>query len=168
MRQTNDFDNPVKQEDQELSFIQQLRALPPVLFKRFMKQLAGSIALAIFTVVLLVTTKELEYCWGFLFSIYLAYLGFSLVWDHAEEKIVCKPMVCIKTTRLSKQRMYLILRDLDAPMTAKNAIHQFYVPASKMDLNLITPNTILNVYYDPRSPIEMTGWEIIGMAGNSD
>lgn len=168
MKIPENIENPAKQESQDASFFQQLRELPSVLFKRFMKQMAGSVTLALLTIILLVTTKEWEYCWGFLFSLYLAHLGFSLVWSHAEQKIICKPMVCIKATRLSKQRMYLILRELDAPMMAENVTHQFYIPASEKDLSLISTNTILNVFYDPRSPVEMIGWEIIGMAGKNE
>lgn len=168
MSTSNDYKVPEMQEEQEPNLFQLIHSMPSVLHKRFMKQLAGSAAMAILTLVLLVTTKEWAYCWGFLFSVYLAYLGLSLVWDYGEKKIICKPMVCIKASRVSKERMYLILRDLDAPMMAENVTHQFYIPASKTELNLITTNTILNVYYDPRSPIEMVGWEIIGMAGNTN
>lgn len=143
------------------SFFKLAHNLPAPLFQRFLKQFVVSLMIAVISIVLAFYTKQVMYCWGLMFSLYLAYLALSLVWNYYDKKIVCKEMVCIKAAKHLKQRIFLILREMDAdeqnPVT-----HHFYIPASSKDLALITPNTIMRVYYDPKSPVELLGWEIIG------
>lgn len=147
---------------EDIPFFQQAASLPAPLLKRFMKQIAGSLLMAVMTIVVMLFTKDWEYCWGFLFSLYIAYLGVSLVWKYREGKILCQSMACIKATRLTKQRMFLILREMNPSPGATKTTHEFYIPASGKDLNLLTQNTIMDVYYDPSSPIEIIAWEITG------
>lgn len=158
---------PMKNKDVEPnkkapSFFKLAQSLPAPLLQRFLKQLFAGLLIAAITIVLACYTKQVMYCWGLMFTLYLTYLAMSLVWNYYEGKIVCSEMVCIKATKFLNKRILLILREVEADPQVTNATHQFYIPATSKDLALISPNTIMRVYYAPSSPLELIGWEIIG------
>lgn len=159
---------PFRDKTEMPGFLETALNLPAPLFRRFQKQCAAGLLMAIVSVVLIIVTKELQYFWGFAFTIYLLYLAASLVWKFSEGKIVCKIMVCIKGTRISKERLFLILRERieTAQGIAQGEIHKIYLPAAKCDVKLISEKTVMSVYLDPRYPNEIIAWEIIGMIGD--
>lgn len=153
-------ENDLQQE--QSGFIKTMGLLPHPLLTKFVKYVFCAIAFFVIVLILIFLTKEVQYLWGLLFPLYFGYMAMSLVWDWAEQKIICRSMICVKATKKHGDRMLLILRDADAPSDDVDAIHKFHIPATKQDISTITEDTILTVYYNPRNLGELIAWEITG------
>lgn len=152
-------------KQQELTFMQKITSLPSALKKRFFTQMAVCVAMAIIISIMALWFQKIQFCVGYLFVLYIAYLGLDIVWAFNDGKIVRQQMVCIKATkRLRQDCVRVILQETDTNKSAEERMHEFRIAATKKNLVLITENTILDVYYRPDTPMEVTAWEIIGMA----
>lgn len=154
-------------ENKETTFRQVLFAAPPVLQRKFLKHQLTALAVAALTIILLVYFNTWAYCVGFLIALYVAYLGLTIIWDYGEEKIVSRRMVCIKAQRLlNQERMYLILRMVDGEPQDEEQVKKFYISAAKKELSLLTPNTVMEIYFRKDRPTELLAWEIVDYTGN--
>ena len=54
--------------------------LPVPLQKRFMKHVLMALVIAVFSCILILNFKHWVYGIGFLFSLYILYLGFEVIW----------------------------------------------------------------------------------------
>lgn len=146
----------------EPSFFQQILALPQALQKRFMMQMGASIVVLFLTILSLVFFKQWGYCVGLLIALYLAYIGLDLVWGYYGGKIQCYRMVCIKATKITKEHMRLVMKELDTDLDDEQATHKYELPVAKKDSALITEHTIMNIYIRLSEPTRIQAWEIIG------
>lgn len=154
-------------ENKETNFRQVLFAAPSVLQQRFLKHQLTALAVAALTIILMIYFKTLTYCVGFLIALYVAYLGLSIIWDYGEEKIVSRRMVCIKAQRrLNQERMCLILRLADGEPQDGEPVRKFYISAPKKEISLLTPNTVMEIYFRKDRPTELLAWEIVDYTGN--
>jgi len=158
----------------ELRFSEMLHLLPPALNKCYLKNMGTAFLMCAITVFMMLYFKSWAYSIGLLISVYIVYLGLDIVWAYHSGKLICKPMVCIKASKLHKQeRLFVIMREVNSEkpdandFPTKQNTHEFYVSGNKKDLGLITPGTILNVYYRPRKLLEMTAWEIVDYSGST-
>lgn len=167
MRQNNDRPEPwEEQKEQEPGFAQMIQMLPGPLMQKVIKLIGAAAAFVLLVVILVITTKLPQAAWGVFFGVFLMYQALSLVWKYFEGKIICKSMVCIKATKIGKERMHLILREMETDTFGASKIHKFYLAGSKNAQAMITQNTIMDIYYDPRQATQIAGeivaWEITG------
>lgn len=157
-----------KNNSQDIPFTKMITDLPAILQARFVKHIMVALLMIAVTVFLIIYFNSWSYCIGLLIAVYIAYLGFDTVWAYQSGKLICKTMICIKANKLLKQdRLYAIMRETGSELPPEKITHQFYISGSKRDLELITPNTVLNVYYRPKNTLEITAWEIIDYVGNA-
>lgn len=157
----NDLNEKNPQPEQP-GFWEAVNQLPAPLLAKMVKFLFTAIVFLVIVVILVFMARDIRYLWGLLFSVYFGYMAMSLVWDWAEQKIVCKSMICVKATKKHGERMRLILRDADASVDDVNSIYKFHIPATKQDVETITEDTILTAYFNPRNLGELIAWEITG------
>lgn len=146
------------------SFFETVQALPQPLGQRFIKQIMVAAAIFALTIILMIVTKELSYCCGFLFALYMSYLACSLIWKVQGKTIYKAKMICLKAKKMSMQRILLVLKEYGEAASLEEHTHKFYIPATKKDLALITEKTILEIYFDSKSPTELLAWEILGVS----
>lgn len=156
-----------KEQENNESFIRQVASLPRPLQVRFLRHIGTAIAMLVLTVFMVIYFQTWSYSICSLISLYIAYLGCDIVWSSQSEKIICRKMVCVKANKVLKQdRLYAIMRELDDTIPEQDAVHRFYFVGPKKELALITPNTILNVYFRPDTQLEVVAWEIIDYIGS--
>lgn len=155
-----------EQKNDKVTFLQRAASLPSPLQRRFLMQSACAVLLLVVTFIIIVVTKEIKYICGVLFSLYLGYLALNLVWDFDAGNIQTVVMVCVKAKRNFRERATLMLRNYDAPALDANAVHKFYVPSAKKELDMISEGTILEVYYSKKNPSELMAWQILGNQTN--
>lgn len=145
------------------TFRQLLLSSPVPLQRRFFKQLLASIAIALITIIFMICLRFWGCCVGLLIGLYVAYLGFDVIWGYADGKIICRKMVCIKAHRplLKRERLVLIMRLAEGEPEDGEPIKKFYLPASKQEIALITLNTVMQIYYRPTNQLEIVAWEIV-------
>lgn len=153
---------------QEPSFMQQLGMLPEVMQRRFLGQITAAAIIAILTLFLLFYFRTWQYCIGLLIALYIAYLAMDLVWNYHNGKIECRTMICVKSQHLIRQgRVFVIMRDVESTESTMNNTKQFYIATNKKNAALITPQTVMTVYYRPDNPLEIVAWEIVGNNGST-
>lgn len=137
--------------------------MPESLLKRLLQYIGAGAIIIVFSIFLMIFFRTWQYCLGFLIALYIIYLGLDIAWGFYDGKIICSKMVCIKATVLpGKKRLFIIMRDLNAKDVDINNTHKFYIASSKKNISLITPQTIMEVYYRPDNPMEMVAWNILG------
>lgn len=152
----------------ELSFLQQLSLLPEAMMRRFFGQFIAVLLIVALTVFLMIHFKTWRYCIGFLIALYIAYLAMDMVWGYQKGKIECRRMVCIKSQYIPvKERLFIIMRDEGSTESTKENTRQFYLSTTRKNAALITPQTVLDVYFRPDNPLEITAWEIVGNNGTN-
>ena len=157
-----------KEQEAGPSFMQQLFLLPEVMIRRFFGQIAAAALIVVFTVFLLIHFKVWQYCIGLLIALYLAYMAMDMVWNYNKGKIECKRMICIKSQHfIRKSRVFVIMQDVDAKENTRDNTRQFYIATSKKNAALITPHTIMDIYFRPDNPLEVIAWEIVGNQGSN-
>lgn len=159
----NPSDPQVETEEQkgELGFSEQLSLLPPILQKRFFKQLGLAILLAMVCIVMMVYFKTWGFALGLLISLYLTYMALDIVWRFASGKIERKVMVVLKANNLLKQERVLVsLRELNGEGDKTGSVYRLFLTGNKHDLAMIASNVVVDVYIDPRNVTEVIAWEI--------
>lgn len=155
-----------KEKRQGPSILQQILLLPQAIQKRFVKQIGASFLIVILTIILLVYFKEWGYCFGFIIALYIAFLGFNIVWNYQSGKIVCKPMICVKAITVpGVERIYVIMKETEPEEGNQKVIHEYYIPVSAKDKKIFTTNTVINICYNTNSPLEVLAWEVIDYVG---
>ena len=150
----------------EPTFMQQLSFLPQVVMQRFLGQIGAALVIVLLTIFLLFYFRTWQFCIGFLIALYIAYLAMDVVWSYNKGAIECRRMVCIKAQHLiRKNRVFVIMRDEGSTESTKNKTMLFYIATSKKNAALITPQTVMDIYYRPDNPLEVTAWEIVGNNG---
>ena len=149
-------------ETPDISFSQQLHEMPAILQSKFVKYVLVAFGLVILSVAMVFYFKSWTYSAGLLGSLFVLYLGMDLVWSFHSGKLICKKMICIKVTKIPKQeRLIVYMKDLDPTVSPKEAIHQFYAIGAKRELKMFETNTVMNIYYRPSNPLEISAWEVI-------
>lgn len=148
-------------ETQE-NFRHHLFASPLPLQKRFLKHMLASAAIAVITVVLMIYFRSWGYCIGMILGLYVAYVGFDVIWAYHDGKIISRKMVCIKAQRMpNRERVYLVMRLAEGEPEDDEPIKKFYLAATKQEIAMITPNTVMQIYYRPNNYLEIVAWEIV-------
>ena len=157
-----------KPQKQGLSFMQQVSMLPEVMQRRFLGQMVAAVAITILTIVLMIFYRTWQFCVGFLIGLYVLYMAMDLIWSFYKGVVVCKRMVCIKAKKLLKRgRVFVIMQDWGSKDATNHNTKQFYIVANKEDAELITPQTVMDIYYREDHPLEATAWEIVGNLGSN-
>lgn len=139
--------------------------LPAVLQKEVLKRIGGAAILLISTVIVLITTKEWLNCFGFLFALFLAYLGIDIIQKFKNGKIMVARMVVSKARKWRKSgRIHVILRDASITDITTQEVQTYscQISASLKDRFYITSGTVLNIYVSESSPNAVLAYEILG------
>lgn len=141
-------------------------ALPPALQRRVMKQYGGAALVALFTIVCMVMLQSWGYMIGFLFSGYLAWIGRDLVRRWYKGEIICKRVICLKVQKLPlmKNRLIVVLRDMDAAPGDENGIQNYYVPTSSKEAAQFSERAILNIYVEAGRHSELLAWQVVDVS----
>lgn len=161
-----DTDATKQEEQSEIrpTFFQMYAILPPSLRKRCGKQFLGAIAVALVTMLCAIYFGQWQYCVGFLFSGYIAWVGVDIVRRCRNGRIVYKQMICIRVKKvpMMKGKIIIALREADVPVGDERAVHQYLIPASNRSAALLTENALVNIYFDLHTPSELLAWQVIG------
>ncbi len=151
------------------SFSKVFYALPVPLKNRVLQLILSSVAIAFATIIFIIVSKSWECILGFLFAVYIAYIGMSIVWKYEEGKILCKTVRCLSVTKVlgSKERLYIAVRTTGNDSRTEPEIMKFYLRVSKKDSALLKPDVILHIYMDRRNQAELIAWELIDVYRNA-
>ena len=143
-----------------------LPSIPLALQRKIHRHYTGAFFVTLLTIVCIIAMKNWGYLIGFLFAAYLVWLGvdIGLRWKNGE--IVCKRAVCIKVKKVpfSKNKMVVLLRDLDAQIGDETGVMNFYLPESGKDTAQFAERTIFNIYVGARNTTELLAWQAIDLA----
>ena len=137
--------------------------VPPALQRRVMKQYGGAAIVAVFTIICMVMLQSWGYMIGFLFSGYLAWIGKDMVRRWYNGEIICRKVVCLKVQKvpLMKNKLIVVLRDIDAEIGDENAIRNYYVPTSSKEAAQFSERVIMNIYVEAGRHSELLAWQIV-------
>lgn len=154
---------PPRKEEQK-RFFQQVLAMPVALQNRFYKQSGIALASVVLVSVIMAYFREWHYCIGYLIAVYLFYLALDIVWKYEAGMILRKRMIVVKATRLGGTSFYVQMRELNTDLNSDIQMYKFYMSVSKRDINCITQDTVMEIFFNPRNPLEIIAWEVIGNA----
>lgn len=140
--------------------------LPPALQQRVLRQYGGAALVAAFSVLSIIMMNSWEFLIGFLISAYLAWLGYSLVRKWRNGLIVCKQVVCLKAQKLplTKNKLIVVLKDLNAQAGDEKSVHNFYVPTSSKAAAQFSERAVLNIYIETENAVELLAWQVVDVA----
>ena len=149
-------------ELEEKSFWECVGALPMALKGRFLKQMAGSVAVALLILFFTIASKDWRCLLGLAFSLYIAYIGLDIVWKYDAGIIVRKKVRCISAAKVlgNKERLIVALRNLDRLNADEPETFRFYFPIAKKDSGLIVPDVMMDIYINRKNPSEVLAWEL--------
>lgn len=141
----------------------EMRELPPALRRRVSKQYIGAALFAAVTVLCMVMLQSWGYVIGFLFAGYIMLLGRQTCKQWERGKIICKRVICLKVQRipLMKNKLIVILRDIDAAIGDETGIHNYYVPTNGKDAAQFSEGVILNIYVESENSTELLAWQAV-------
>lgn len=147
---------------EEKSFCECVGALPMALKGRFLKQIVGSLAVALIILFFAFVSKDWRCLLGLAFSLYIAYIGMDIVWKYDAGIIVRKKVRCISAAKVlgNKERLIVALRNLDRRNADEPETYKFYFPVSKKDSGLIAPDVVMDIYINSKNPSEILAWEL--------
>lgn len=137
--------------------------LPPALQKRVLKQYGGAVLIAAFSVLCAVVMHSFGYLIGFLFAGYIGWLGYDMSRRWHKGEIICKKVVCLKVQKvpLMKNKLIVVLRDLDAHIGDENSVHNYYVPTSSKEAAQFSEKVILHIYVEAGRHSELLAWQVV-------
>jgi len=144
-------------------FATQIAQLPAPVKGRFGKQMVAAFAICLMTIIFIAHFKSWEYSLGFLIALYVAYIGFDVVWKYSEGRVVCKRMKCVKAMTLPKvERLIVMMKELVSDESAEPpSVREYYIPISNKQKRLFTEGAICDIYYNESSPGEILAWEVV-------
>lgn len=157
-------DNRQPEKEQQLTFLQKVFQLSVALKKKFLAYMAVCILVAAIAVSMMIVFKDLRFSIGFLIALYIAYMGMDIVWSAYGGKIIQQQMVCLKTTKHPILNcLEVIFQEIGTEKTAEESIHSFYIPNTKKNKLMFTQSTVMDIFYRPDTPSEITAWAILGV-----
>lgn len=140
--------------------------LPPALHQRVLKQYGGAALVAALSVLCMIVMQSWEFLAGFLISAYLAWLGYNIVLKWRAGQIVCKKVVCLKAQKLplTKTKLIVVLKDLEAENGDEKGVYNFYVPTSNKAAGQFSERIILNIYIEAQNAAELLAWQVVDVA----
>lgn len=154
-----------KNDKKDAGFIETLLQMPDPLQTRFLKLIAATAITCILSITLMIVLKTPFLILGLALAVILAALAMDIVWSYEKGKFICQKVVIIKANYfLKKNQLHLIVRECNAEN--QETIHQFFIGGQKNELSLLTPNTVLNIYYKSNDKTNLVAWEILDYEGN--
>ena len=140
--------------------------LPTVLQKRILKQLFSCAVIVVLSLFLTIYFKSWTFIFGFVISLYLAHEGFDILYRYHDRSLIGKTMIVLKAAPpLGKQNHTLVcLREIDVGGSKFGDTYSLRLYGKREDQQLITANTILNIFLNPSNPADVIAWEIVDIA----
>lgn len=159
----NERDNQSYETQQNYTFALNPAALPPALRQRVLKQYFGAALVALFAILSMIIMQSWEFAIGFLISVYLVWLGSNMIRKWQQGKIVCKRVMCLKAQKipLMKNKLIVVLKDLDAAAGDEKGVYNFYVPTSSRAAAQFSEKIVLHIYIEAENPVELLAWQAI-------
>ena len=130
--------------------------LPPALRQRVLKQYFGAALVALFAILSMIIMQSWEFAIGFLLSAYVVWLGSNMIRKWQQGKIACKRTMC-----LTKNKLIVVLKDLDAAAGDEKGVYNFYVPTSNKAAAQFSEKIVLHIYIETENAVELLAWQAV-------
>lgn len=159
----NEHDNQIHNDTHNHATTLNPVALPPALRQRVLKQYFGAALVAMLAILSIIIMQSWEFAIGFLISAYLVWLGAGIIRKWQQGQIVCKRVMCLKVQKipLMKNKLIVVLKDMDAAAGDEKGIYNFYVPTSSKAAAQFSEKIILHIYIEAENAVELLAWQAI-------
>ena len=91
----------------------------------------------------------------------------DIVWSYYDGKLICQRMICVKANKhiVFRDCIEVLCQETDESKPMEARMHQFYVSGSKKNKVIFTEGTVLDIYYKPSTPADITAWTVLGYVG---
>ena len=149
------------------SFWEALQQLPRVLLLEVLKRVGTFFVTLLLTIFMLCIEQDWMYCIGFVISLCVLYLSLDIVIKYRNGQIYVARMIVSKTQKnwRRKSRIRTILRSANIKDVTSQEIvetYQYDLPVTLRNKGMITPGTVLDIYFYESSPHTILAYEVLG------
>lgn len=147
-----------------MSLAETWQCMPKMLQQGVVNRFLTGGTAALLGVIAITITREWNYAAAFVLAIIACGTGFDILWKVSHHKVIVARAYICKAKRGHKLRqVQVILRSADVENVRKDDYETFTfnISVQRNDLDLLTPGTLINIYYSVTAPDAILAYEIL-------